>query len=217
MRKAMLILGGLGGSALMIALLWMGVSRTVSGLGADGGICFPCAVERLPLEVLELRSYDGPFLEDGSGRQVQGVAALVLHNTGEALLEKGAVKIQQGEQVLVFSFTMIPPGAKVLVLEKSGKLFSGSPVTACWGWSLEGEMPSYVRVEEAGRSSLTVTNLTDGTLHQVKIYYKAYDARADLYMGGYSHCVEVQELRPGHCQVVTAWRYISGESRVIGG
>ena len=50
------------------------------------------------------------------------LAAVVLYNGSDRLLEKGAVKLRQGEELLVFSFSMLPPGARILVLENSGKI-----------------------------------------------------------------------------------------------
>ena len=85
----MLLALGLLGSLAVAVILQNNVRRCI----AVSEIKMPCEVEQTALTVLELRSYDGPFLEDGSRRQVEGVAALVLYNRGKQLLERGAVKL----------------------------------------------------------------------------------------------------------------------------
>ena len=210
MRRGLLLVCGFAGSLLAALLL-----GCIAAQGSSTHMYLPCAVEQTPLQILELRSYDGPFVEDGSHRPVRNVAALVLFNPSELYLEKGAVKIWQEGRLLVFSFTCIPPGARVLVLEHSAKLYDPGKVNDCWGWCVAGEKESLVQVEEVGRSALAVTNLQQSTLGDITVYYKDYDPMQKLYIGGISHNVTVRYLRPGHRVVVPAFMYLSGRSMVV--
>ena len=207
----MLLALGLLGSLTAAAVLCLNVGRCM----AVNAIKLPCRAEQTALTVLELRSYDGPFLEDGSRRQVRGVAAAVLYNGGEQLLEKGAVKLWQGEQLLVFSFSMLPAGARILVLENSGKQFSDRQISGCWGWSVAGKTDPRIRTEEAGRTSLQLTNISDGAVDMARIYYKDYDPVQCLLVGGISYSVKISHLKPGHRATLPAFGYLSGCSMVI--
>ncbi len=207
----MLLLISLVGGLAAVAVLQISVSRYL----VQTTIKLPCRAEQTVLTVLELRSYDGPFLEDGSRRQVQGVAAVVLYNGGQQLLERGAVKLRQGEELLVFSFSMLPPGARLLVLENSGKRYSAQRLDACWGWSVEGKMDGRIRTEEAGRTALALTNVTQTPVNDAWVYYKDYDPSQRLLVGGISYSVHISNLKPGHRATLPAFGYLSGSSMII--
>jgi len=193
------------------------LQATINGFpsGADRPVQLPCALSGTPLRVLSIESYDGPFLEDGSCQPVAGVAAVVLENTGSVTLRCGAVRLLQGRQVLVFSFTMLPPGAKMLVAEKSRKSLSGQTITGCWGWSLESNKSRQISLSTNGRAGFLVTNLTDSTLDAL-VRFKAYDTEQSLYIGGYSFQAVVEDLKPGIPRVVPVYCYATGHIRPVG-
>ena len=201
---------GAFGSLVAAAALQLNVAA-----GFDtAAVKLPCRAEQAAVTVLELRSYDGPFLEDGSRRAVQGVAAVVIHNDGSALLKKGAVKLRQGEDLLVFAFSMLPPGQKLLVLEKTGKGYSDHPINSCWGWSVTGGSDHRIRTEEAGRTAVSLINETD-TVLDAWVYYKDYDPVRGILVGGISYRVHIPQLKPGHRVTLPAYGYKSGSSMLI--
>ena len=210
MRRGVLLVLGFGGSLLAALLL-----ASVVAKGYEMQLHLPCDVEQTPLMILELRSYDGPFLEDGSNREVSNVAALVLFNPSEQFLEQGAVKVWQKGRLMVLAFTCIPPGGRVLVLESSGKAFATGQIKNCWGWCVIAEGLQQVQVEEVGRSALAITNLRQETAREITVYYKDYNAHEKLYMGGVTHSVTVYSLESGHRIVVPAFMYLSGQSMVV--
>lgn len=211
MRRGLLLVIGFSGSLMVAAVLWMSVSSSLT----MQTVKLPVDVEQTKLTVLELRSYDGPFVEDGSCRQVSDVAALVLHNRGTELLETGAVKLRIGDELLVFSFTMLPPGGRVLVLEKTGKLFPRAGINGCWGWSVTGGLEERILVEEAGRTSLALINICGETVERAFVYYKDYDPGQQMYIGGVTHILQVRRLQPGQRVVLPVFRYLSGSSMVL--
>lgn len=210
MKRGMLLVLGFAGSVLAALLLGCVVAK-----GYVPGMCVPCDVEQTPLQLLEMRSYDGPFVEDGSRRQVRDVAAVVLYNPSEQFLERGAVKVWQGQRLMVFAFSCIPPGGRVLVLESSAKPYDPARIKNCWGWCVTGNTDREVQVEEVGRSALAVTNLRQKTVGEITVYYKDYDPGQKLYIGGVTHSVTVRRLQPGHRVVVPAFMYLSGQSMIV--
>lgn len=213
MRKVLLLLLGFGGGAVMAVILIQNTAHALAPL--DEPLSWPYAVEQTPLSVLGLVPYDGAYPEDGSRDPVTGVASIILENTGSTTLRNGAVKLLQGNQILVFSFTMVPPGARILVAEKSRLPYSAAPVKGCWGWTLELSAGKKLQIEEYGRSGLTVTNLTDKTLAHVTIQFKLFDPTLQLYIGGYTYCVEVEALKPGIPRVIPVYRYLTGACRIV--
>ena len=196
MRRGLLLVLGFCGSLLTALLL-----ASIVAKGCESQLYLPCDVEQTPLRIMELRCYDGPFVEDGSCRQVRGVAALVLFNPSKQFLECGAVKVWQG--------------GRLLVLESSAKPYSSDRITDCWGWCITTKTDRPIQVEEVGRSALAVTNLQTETVEEITVYYKDYDPIEKLYIGGISHSITVYNLQKGHRVVVPAFRYLSGESMVV--
>ena len=212
MRKILLLLLGLCGSAAVTVLL---VQNTAPVLLSSQPICWPKQVDQTPLTVLTVLSYEGLYPEDSSQEPVSGIAGVVLQNNGHSTLSTGAVRLLQGDRILVFSFSMVPPGAKILVVEKSKLPYSNEPITGLWGWALELHQSQTVHVEEYGRSGLSITNLTDKTLHSATVYFKIFDPTLELYIGGYTYRVTVCDLRPGIPRNIPAYRYTAGSCRVI--
>lgn len=191
------------------------LQSTVHALESDKNtVHFPCCVEQTHIRILSFQSYDGPYIEDGSGDPVENIASVVLENTGHSTLRNGAVKLLQGRQVLVFSFTMLPPGEKILVMEKSRKLYSSQPVVSCWGWSLNHSSDRDIRIEEYGRSGFLITNKGNQSVN-TSICFKAYDSVKAMFIGGYTYRIHVSDLKPGIAKVVPMYRYIRGAYRIV--
>ena len=210
MKRGLLLVLGFWGSLLSAMLL-----VSVASKGYEAKLYLPCDVEQTPLRIMELRSYDGPFVEDGSCREVKDVAAVVLFNPSEQFLARGAVKVWQEGRLMVFAFSCIPPGGRVLVLESSAKAYEIGRIKNCWGWCVVAEGTPTVQVEEVGRSVLAITNLLDKTAGEITVHYKNYDPEEKLYIGGISYSVTVYQVQPGHRVVVPAFMYLSGKSMVV--
>ena len=212
MRRILLLIAGIAGSAIVAAIL---LQSTAYGLAAEkNSLHLPYTVDQTPLRVLAFEHFDGTYPEDGSCDPVKNVAAVILENTGSTTLQNGAVRLMQGKQILVFSFTMLPAGERILVMEKSRKSFSSDPVTSCWGWSLNHTVDRNFQVEEYGRSGFIVTNLSANNSNAT-ICFKAYDTVRQMYIGGYTYRLTVQNLKPGIAKVLPAYRYIRGKYRIV--
>ena len=212
MRRFLLLIAGIAGSTIVAAIL---LQSTVCGLTTEkNNLHLPYSIDQTPLRVLAFERFDGTYPEDGSCDLVKNVAAVILENTGNTTLQNGAVRLMQGKQILVFSFTMLPPGEKILVMEKSRKSFSSDPITSCWGWSLNHTADRNLQIEEYGRSGFIVTNLS-GSNSNATICFKAYDQVRQMYIGGYTYRLTVQNLKPGIAKVLSAYRYIRGKYRIV--
>lgn len=212
MRRIFLLVVGFGGGLLAAVIL---LQSTVHALeSGKNTVLFPCNIDQTPIRVLSFQSYDGAYLEDGSGDPVENVASVILENTGRVTLRNGAVKLMQGQQILVFSFTMLPPGEKILVMEKSRKLHTSLPVVSCWGWSLNHSSDRNIRIEEYSRSGFLVTNKGNKNT-SATICFKAYDSKSAMFLGGYTYRINVADLKPGISKVVPMYRYIRGAYRIV--
>ena len=161
---------------------------------------FPYSVEGTPLIAERLISYEGTFLEDGGESEVVGVAALMLKNQGKDHIRSAQIRVLQGERILTFELTHLPPGKEILVLEKNKQLFYGDNISACVGVAeviRDNGWMNKTQITPTGRRSLQIMNLTNEKLENVIVHYKTFYAPAGFYVGGitYSICIEkVKEL-----------------------
>ena len=181
-------------------------------------ISLPCAIAGTPLIAEQIVSYDGPFMEDGSEREVMNVAALRLHNAGCDGIEDAQIIIERGNKQLVFEVDTLPPGATVLVLEKNAAVYTSDACTACYGnaalwqnkWNTEG-----LEIKEADMGTLEITNIAEDVLENICIYYKSCLTEADLYIGGKTYCLRVSGIKPGRTLLLFPAHYANGYSRIV--
>lgn len=76
------------------------------------------------LKVLCCGRFSGTFLEDGSDKPIQDVLSIVVQNTGDSLVEYGAITLSAGKETAEFEFSGLPVGSAVMVQEKSGMTWS---------------------------------------------------------------------------------------------
>lgn len=193
-------------------------SRTDGPEEGQGGV-LPYAFRYTPLVARRLAAYDGPSVEDGADRYLEGAAALVLENTGNTGIEFVQIVLTQQGQKLVFDATYIPPQGTVLIVEKNGTPYSGEAVEAghcrtlvpgTFDWEKER-----VRVEERDLGSLAVTNLTDQPISCTRVFYKQHDGEEDVYIGGITYSAVLTDLMPGETRVITPYRYACGYCGIV--
>ena len=177
---------------------------------------FPCVLAD-GLVVEELLGYDGPFWEDGSGAEVSGVAALMLHNTSTRMIEFGAVTVEQGGRILHFFIYDLPPGSRCLVAEWQQQPFSWEAARECGvgvlRWShqeLAREEADYLGTD----GKLTVINRTARPLN-IKVRYKRYDKEGDYFLGGMAFSAHFFATQPQQPKTLTPEYYHAGTARVV--
>lgn len=216
MRRALLLIVGFGAGGLLLLALGISVAAQYT-VPKEFLHILPVEIEGTFLRALELSVYEGPFWEDGTGEEVVDVVGLVVENYGGCLVSEGAVVLDWGEDQMVFEFSWLPPGQKVLVLEKKRKSFFLPVDMRCYGWSTEvypvntGE----VTVEETGSKEISFINRSSAIISNATAMFKHYDAQSDMYIGGITYSVAAEQLQPGEIRSITPWRYAAGYSRIV--
>jgi len=179
---------------------------------------FPYVLGDAGLIVQHMAQYEGPFLEDGSQEPVAEVAAVMISNPRRQGVCSAELVLWQGEERLEFSLTYLPPGSKVLVLEKNGKGYRKEPVAQCVCTAIvtgdffeENEKITVVEQEEG----LIVENRTQELAEKVTVYYKEYMFDGNYYLGGRTRTAVVEKLLPGERRQILPYGYAPGYSRVI--
>ena len=166
---------------------------------------------------LRIERYDGVYLEDGSDREVTGVAAAVLRNAGDRPVEYACVRMEDG--ALEFVVTGLDAGA-IIVVPASGmaayedRTWYGCSAQAAYAPSMN-LAKDQVAVRETEDGALEVSNLSGTEIPCLRIFYKFYLDDQDLYVGGITYNVKLLGLASGETRTVTPSHYLSGYSRVV--
>lgn len=211
----MLLVLGIFGSGSVFMLLCTSVAAQMQP-EQPPNINFPYRVEETALIVLERICYEGPFVEDGSDREMGNVAGLVIQNMGTDLIEAGEITLVLSDAVQHYRFTMLPPGARLLVLETSGSIYSRESALQCTATSVQSLVEEVsVEVCIAMPGCLEIVNRSDTPLERLTVYYKGYNEQAKMYIGGITYNAEISALDPGQTCVVAPYHMACGYTKIV--
>ena len=183
-------------------------------------LAFPYTIPDRDLVVRRIASYDGIFLEDGSDSGVEGIAVIILENTGTRAVEYAEIMFSGTGGQYTFECSDIPAGSVAVVQEKSAAAYKeGIYWRKCeCATSMLDELElsdDVVKVTENEDGALLVENISDEDIACVRIFYKFYDVESDAYVGGITYMVKVSDLEAGGQTTVTPSHYESGYSQVM--
>lgn len=224
LRRIALSMASVSFSALlMLCMLWINVidsdadteKRTPSE--KTGSIVLPEGISCTPLVVQEIASYDGKFIEDGSGREVLNVAAILLYNSSDKIVPYANVTVYTQNCKYTFEAFMLPPESTVLVPDSEGKTLTEKEITRIFGWVTvkPNEYRPHVTVTERENGCLEVQNLSGNRIHDLKLYHRTYISETGVYMGGKAFFTEITEVPPGETVQLYPANYAPGYSKVI--
>lgn len=184
----------------LLAVILAGV-MLFSGCIGPGDDTTPTAADLGGLVCLEYSRYTGAFPEDGSGRQVSNVAAMLVRNSSSEFLDYATILCDVGGQSGTFQITGVPPGGTVWVLEQSGlSLKEGDRFAATECEEYYFRPDAVMRTDQLSvkvdGNSLTVTNASEKRLKNVCVYYKTVHSDGN-YFGGITYMLNFGDLEPG--------------------
>ncbi len=142
----------------------------------------------------------------------------MLKNNGGNLKFAG-IGISQGTRSLAFTGSLIPAGSTIILQEQNGAVYSMDPyysATATIDFADSFEMSQdLVSVKDNGKDGLVVTNISDKTLPYVKIFFKNYLLDENIYVGGISYNITLDDLEPETSTEVSASHYSSEYSVIL--
>lgn len=176
----------------------------------------PLTVPQTALEVLTVTCYAGPSPEHPEDPETVDAGAILVRNTGDLYIARGAVVLEQPPRTLVFEIMELPPGQKALVVEKEGQPYVPGAAWRCYGWAREEypEQHSWVEVTQEPRG-LAVTNIASHTLPYVELVCKRRQEGSETFVGGIAWHACVIELQPGETRLVIPRYYIQGKVAVV--
>ena len=172
------------------------------------------------LYLVSLNLYSGPFVEDGSDEEVEGVLAAKIRNLGDETVQYVSVNVETEEGTAVFEGTTILPGTSVTMLEKNrmkytGKTYSGASINKVIRFV---EEPSFCsdKIEVSGSDGqIMVKNISDEDITgKVAVYYKSVTEYG--YFGGITYSATINGgISAGDSVIVSARHFMINDSRLM--
>ena len=180
---------------------------------------FPYTVPGYDLVIEHIAPYSGPYLEDGSNREISQVAMLLVRNDGNNPIEFAEIALMYDETQLLFDISALPAGERLVVQEKNGAAVpEGVPNECAVLLSRRDTMDmsaSEVSVVDNGDNSLTVRNLTDQTIPTVRLFYKYFDRQSGVFVGGIAYTAGITQLAGKSSTTVYPAHFNSQSSRIV--
>lgn len=198
----------LSGMVLCTLCLRVMAQMTVSDL--------PLQIPGTSIVLLGVEPYSGIYFEDGGCEFVENIAAALFRNIGPCTVSESEVTLILDGKTSVFSFSMIPPGQAVLVLDQNRNPLRSGRIDSYAGWEITQRSVScsYVKTQnlDDGFSIYNTGVLTTG---QIYIRFKTYDDKRRIYVGGITYEVSIDPLGPGDSKTVRPWYYHREASRIL--
>lgn len=168
-----------------------------------------------PLIVESLASYDGKFYEDNSGREVMGVAAILLRNCSDTTIPYANVIVYTENCRYEFEGTMLPPDSAVLIPEMNGALLQEHKIVKCFGWITVSYtlLPENVFIAES--DNVKIINQSQKFLENIWIYHRILLPEENIYVGGKAFISKIPYLAPGESVSFLPENYAPGYSKVV--
>ena len=182
-------------------------------------LSFPYKDQASKVTVKKVAPYSGYFLEDGSDRDVDNIAVLVLENTGKKEIEYVTVTLFSDDETYHFEGSVLPVGSQLVLQEKDGKVFGDYAWESCD--LLYGDIEAFdfiadqVSFTERDDDSIEITNISAEAIPCLRVFYKHYLEEENAYLGGITYNAKITGLEAGASMIIKPSHYKSGESKVV--
>lgn len=182
----------------------------LSGCGGDPssnpeGTTAPTEVSSPPatsadLYCLEVSTYSGPFVEDGSEEEVENVAAIIVENRSEQFLDRAMITYVFGDKVAQFELTGLPSGARAVVLEKNRLTLTGKEeytlINCDSSFKSDAVTQSGSLKAYSSGNVLKLENTSKETYRNTCVYYKKVNSDG-MFLGGITYMLSFDTMNPG--------------------
>lgn len=150
------------------------------------------------INIIEVSSYMGSYVEDGSDEYIENVMSIIVENAGDDYIQLAHIILNDE---YVFELTTLRPGDRMIVLEKNRSEMERDMVitsTDIKNVAFFSEKPDLHKelldIKEVDQG-LVINNISDKTFPGGKVFYKnKVDA---TFLGGITYTVTIPELEKG--------------------
>ena len=171
------------------------------------------------LEIVDVGSYTGIYMEDGSDEVVTGVLMAMVTNNSDDDVQLLNFTLTGNGQTASFSLSNLPAGASVVVLESSRMSYAQGFAQA--------EVLNYAKFAEpmslsadqievsAFEQAMNITNISGQNITgDIVIYYK--NSAADMFYGGITYRVRIEGgLKAGELRQIMPSHFNTDSSTIV--
>lgn len=174
------------------------------------------------LEVTNIGSYSGPYMEDASGEPVSKVMMIQVTNNGDEDVQYAEITLSgEGEEDAVFKFSTLKAGETMTVLESTQKKYKKSAdytqALASNVAYFQKKLKTYPKKLEiqALDGGLNVTNISGEDIDgEIVIYFK--DCDGDMLMGGITYRGRIEGgIKAGEIRQLMSGNFTKENTKVI--
>lgn len=172
------------------------------------------------LSIIQVGSYTGMYVEDGSGTFVEDVMMVVLHNTAQEDLQLVRIDMDIDGEHYQFQCTNLPSGSAAVLLDEQYKpAASAAPeqaqISLCVFFEEPMDLAEGVLEISGNQGILTVTNVSGQDLTEdFYVYYKYY--ATGYFYGGITFRTKIEGgLAAGESVQVIARHYTPNGSEIV--
>ena len=162
--------------------------------------------------------FSGRFVEDGRDELVQNVAAILVKNESDQVLDLATISYDIDGKSAAFLVTGLPAGKSAWVMEITRMQASHSSVftykDCITSFKSDVVLETDMFSVTADGNMLTATNTSGKTLNNVCVYYRAIHDDGN-YFGGITYLADFGTLAPGESLEVLAGHYAQGTAEII--
>ena len=190
------------------------------GSGGGGGCTGPRSAPRHGCRAGCRSRCSGPFVEDGSDRPMETIAAVTLENRGGDDIQLGRVTVAAEDGASYsFEFTTLPAGESLSVLEVNGAAYD--PAHGIIGAALDNvalfsqpmSLCGDVFELSLADGSIGVKNISGKAISGGRVFYKSISGSA--LVGGITYMTTVPALDAGEEVTLSAGHFSLSGSRLM--
>ncbi len=175
------------------------------------------------LEILDVGSYTGAYVEDGSDEVLSGILMLKVVNNGENAVEYAKLTMDIAGQTAEFGISTLKPGATIVLLEKNRMTYDrdadySAAAVICENLAVFQEPlelhEDKIKVQILD-GAINVTNISgEDVAGRIAIYYK--NTAAGIYYGGITYRVILENgLKAGEIRQLMADHFSDTGSEIM--
>ena len=173
------------------------------------------------LKIVNVGSYTGAYVEDGSNDIVSDVLMMVVTNFSEEDVQYAEIIMPTTAGDAIFNLSTLPAGESVVLLEQNRMAYTGEEDTStamCQNVAVFSE-PLSLREDmlklQILDGAINVKNISGQDISDdIVIYYK--NAAADLYYGGITYRIRIEGgLKADEIKQITATHFSDSGSKIM--
>ena len=240
MRKFLLLVAAFGMAGCMMALLLLNIdvlsiSEPKPGpafIPAEGAqrlladkpertkpLKLPIMIPGTDLLAVRLGSYEGPFLEDGSDRNVFDVAMLEVRNVGSYMIKEASVNLISDRENFTFTICYLPPGETVLALNLEGQPSNEFSISSISGQQTVLQDKNFglsdLEIRDVEMGATRITNRAGKEIADLKLYYKSTVGEGAYFVGGIAYTYPIAKIASGETVSLNLPHYAMGYCKIV--